>query len=333
MSKKLLQSIFFVLGLGIFIYLIYLLGWKVLLEKIELIGWWWIPLVLLALIWQFFHMQAWNEVLSFLGYRLSLWQLYKLKMIAEAVNMVVPSGNLGGDTVRAHLIRKQVPMNTAIPSVMVDKTLDFLSKMIFNIVGFTLILFFIEMPPVLFWSCTLYLIFIFFYNSLLVWIQVKGISGGLLKAIKWIPSLYQALIKRRDQLSLLDENLNRAYTQGKLKLFLAGVYHTIGRTLGVVEIWIVLWLLGEQPGFVEVLFLGVIVNVINGAFAIIPGQWGVSEYAQVLTAQVLGYTTAIGLSMAVIRRIRRLFLTGVGLIIYLLFNEEAIKIQTPEVEA
>ena len=186
------------------------------------------------------------------------------------------------------------------------------------------------MPPVLFWSCTIYLIFIFFYNSLLVWIQVKGISGGLLKIIKWIPPLYKALLKRREQLSLLDENLNRAYTQGKLKLFLSGVYHTIGRVLGVVEIWIVLWLLGENPGFVEVLFLGVVVNVINGAFAIIPGQWGVSEYAQVLTAQVLGYTTAIGLSLAVIRRIRRLFLTGVGLLIYALFKEESLVLKTNE---
>ena len=135
MSKKLIQGIFFALGLGVFIYLVYLLGWEELLVRIQQIGWWWIPLIALALLWQLFHTHAWNEVLSFLGYKLSLWQLFKLKMIAEAVNMVVPSGNLGGDTVRAHLIRKQVPMNTAIPSVMVDKTLDFLSKMVFNIVG------------------------------------------------------------------------------------------------------------------------------------------------------------------------------------------------------
>ena len=156
MSKKLIQGIFFVLGVGVFIYLVTLLGWDNLLMRVKQIGWWWGPLVALALLWQLFHTQAWNEVLSFLGYRLGLWQLLKLKMIAEAVNMIVPSGNLGGDTVRAHLIRKQVPLNTAIPSVMVDKTLDFLSKMVFNIVGFILILFFIEMPAAVFWSCTIY---------------------------------------------------------------------------------------------------------------------------------------------------------------------------------
>ena len=41
-----------------------------------------------------------------------------------------------------------------------------------------------------------------------------------------------------------------------------------------------------------------------------------------LAAEILGYTATAGLSLGVIRRIRRLFLTGVGLLVYAWFKQD-----------
>lgn len=321
MNKKVLQTIFFLLGLAIFVYLIYQLGLEKLFESLKQVGWYWIPILVLAITWQICHTLAWHEVLRFFEHRISFWKLFKLKMIAEAINMIVPSANLGGDTARASMIRPDVPLSGGIPSVMIDKTLDYISKMVFNIVGFSIALFFIEIPDAWFWGCTIYLSFIFVFYCLLVFIQIKGLTGGLFKITAIIPPLQKALLKRKEQLELLDKNLREAYTKGSINLIRAGLWHTLGRMLGVMEIWIVLWLLGAQTNFVEVFFVAAVVNVVNGVFFLIPGQWGVSEGAQVLLVQLLGYTTAIGLSLGIIRRIRRLALTGVGLILFMMYDQ------------
>ncbi|MEO1628091.1 MAG: flippase-like domain-containing protein [Bacteroidota bacterium] len=321
MSKKILQTIFFLLGMAVFVYLVYELGWDALVESVGQVGWYWLPILLLALGWQACHTLAWHEVLSFFGHRIAFSKLFKLKMIAEAINMVLPSANLGGDTARASMIRSDVPLSGGIPSVMIDKTLDYISKMVFNILGFGIAIFYIEIPSSWFWGCVIYLSFIFVFYVLLVWLQIRGLSGWLLTLTRLIPPLRKALEKRRDQLQLLDGNLREAYTKGSRRLVVAGLWHSLGRAMGMVEIWLVMWLLGAPTTFVEVFFVAAVVNVVNGVFFLIPGQWGVAEGAQAMLVQLLGYGTAIGLSLGIIRRIRRLLLTAVGLLILLFYQK------------
>ncbi len=322
MSKRIVQRVFFAIGLILFAYLVKQLGAAELWRSIQLIGWWWLAIIVLAVCWIASHTWAWREVLAFFGHRLPLWELFKLKMIADAINMVVPSANLGGDTLRAHLIRDWVPGTDGIPSVLIDKTLDYISKMLFNIAGFAIALFFIDIPAMWFWGCLIYLVFIFIFYALLVLAQLKGLSGGLLWVTQFIPPLRKALEKRKAQLQLLDTNLHAAYTKGRKPIVLAACWHMLGRLLGLVEIWLLLWLLGAPVGFAAVFFVSAVVNVVNGVFFIVPGQWGVAEGAQVMLVQLLGFPAAIGLSLGVIRRLRRLLFAGVGLMMYYFYEKE-----------
>ena len=47
----------------------------------------------------------------------------------------------------------------------------------------------------------------------------------------------------------------------------------------------------------------------------VPGHWGVQEGAYVLVMRTMGLSGTAGLSLAIIRRIRRLFLLGLGLLL------------------
>lgn len=321
-SSKILQGGFFLIGLLLFIYLVAQLGWENLLNNIIAVGWWWLPMILLALTWQLFHTMAWWQVLISLQHKFPLGQLFKLKMIAEAINMVAPTANIGGDTVRAYLIKNRIPLSAGIPGVVIDKTLDYISKMVFNIVGFSIAVFFIDVPESWFWGCVIYLTFIFIFYALLIYVQIRGFSGWILKLGQWIPPLKKGIEKRKEQFELLDQNLKSAYTTRRYRLLLAGLYHMVGRMLGVFEIWLVLSLLGAYTGFIQVFFIAAVVNVVNGIFFIVPGQWGVSEGAQLKLVELLGFTATIGLSLGVIRRIRKLALTGVGLLFLLFFKKD-----------
>jgi len=321
-SFKLIKKILFLLGVGAFFYLVWKLGWQQLLKSLIHIGWWWVPIILLSVTWQFCHSMAWHQIIRSQGYNPSPFRLLKLKFVSEAINMIAPSANVGGDMVRAYLIKNEIPLTTAISSVMVDKTIDNFNRMFFNIAGLMVTAFFIPIPQTWIWACIGLVSLIFIFNSLLVLVQVKGFAKSVKKIARFIPPLRRALEKREEKLDALAEELHRIYLKSPARILAASGWHFMGRLLGLVEIWLVLRLLLAPVSFAGAYYIAAIANMINSAFFLVPGQWGVAEGAQALILKTLGYTAAAGLSLGIIRRIRRLFLTGAGLLIFALYKKE-----------
>ena len=60
----------------------------------------------------------------------------------------------------------------------------------------------------------------------------------------------------------------------------------------------------------------------NTILFIVPGHWGVQEGMYVLVLKSMYFSGSAGLSLAIIRRIRRLFLIGLGLLLLHLEKEK-----------
>ena len=327
---KWFKRILLLVGIGILIYLINAIGWDKLWDSLQRIGWWGLPLLTISLFWNVLHTMAWQRILKFMGHSVPLFKLYQLKLIAEAVNTVAPSANLGGDTLRAYLIKTDVPLSDGLPSVVIDKTLDYITKMLFNMGGLGIALFFIEIPQNILMGCVVYLAIIFVLNGLWVWVQIRGLSGGVLKLTQWIPPLRKFLDSKREQMATLDKNLQKSYTQGLSSLIFAGTCHTIARFFGVLEVVVIMNLLGAPISYVEALFFIAFINVVNGVFFLIPGQLGASEWAQQYILEKLNYPLAPSLGLAVVRRIRKYILTGIGFIFLMFYGRENIPTELEE---
>jgi uncharacterized membrane protein YbhN (UPF0104 family) len=83
----------------------------------------------------------------------------------------------------------------------------------------------------------------------------------------------------------------------------------------VLEVMVILAVLGTPVSYIQALFIATIVTSANTAFFLFPGQWGVTESVHVLVLQSMGYPAAVGLSLGLIRRIRKLMFVGVGLVL------------------
>jgi uncharacterized membrane protein YbhN (UPF0104 family) len=92
--------------------------------------------------------------------------------------------------------------------------------------------------------------------------------------------------------------------------------HFAARVLGAAEVYVIVRVLNAGVSALQSLFLSTGVTIINTAFFVVPGQFGVMETAHVLVLQSLGFPAALGLSIGVIRRIRKLVTSGLGLILY-----------------
>ncbi len=313
--KKLpVKNIFFFIGIGFFFYLIHSLGWNTLADQLLKIKYHFIPILLIALGWHMSHTFAWGIILHGFGHKTSFYNIFRLKIISEAVNMVAPAANIGGDSVRAFMMKSEIPLDQGIPGVMIDKTIDYIARMLFITAGLVITIYFIEIPDSWITASTMCLIVIFISNTILVSIQIKGLSGALMKISRIIPPLNRYLAGKQSKLSSVDSNVKDYYLNKKGRIAFATLFHITGRILGVFEIYYILNILDIPVDFLGAFFIASIANIVQSIFFLIPGQWGVSESVQGMLLDILGFTASAGISLGIIRRIRRIFYMGLGMI-------------------
>lgn len=135
------------------------------------------------------------------------------------------------------------------------------------------------------------------------------------------PRIRKWVADREEHLEALDENLRLLYRKGHLKTAAAFGFHFLGRLAGAAEVLIVLRVLGVPVGPVQAVFIYSVIVVVNTVFFILPGQWGITESASMLLLQALGQPAAIGLSLGVIRRIRKLVFVALAFGLYFVDNK------------
>jgi uncharacterized protein (TIRG00374 family) len=303
-------------GVLLFFYLVRRIGFKTLGANLSRFGPWFLLTCLLGAV--YFLLQAWAWWLIQKGFfrRVPLRLLFRIKIISAAINLMLPSASLGGDAMRAFMIKKNVPLKEGIPSVLFDKTVEFIASTFFLICGFFLGLFTLRLPKTLTIPLIVSLGITATGTLLLILAQKIGVKRILMRLGALIPGGRGWIEKRESHLEALDQNLRLLYTRSNRKAILPFVLHVLGRLLGTVEVLIILAVLRAPVNFIQAFFICTVVTVGNSIFFILPGQWGVMESIHILVLQSLGYPAAIGLSLSVIRRIRSLIFVGLGLILF-----------------
>ena len=101
--------------------------------------------------------------------------------------------------------------------------------------------------------------------------------------------------------------------RGRLTEVLA--IETAAHLLLVLEIWIVLVALGTSHSWNQLLIIEGGVKFVPIAFAFIPGQFGALEGVHALLAAAIGLPAAVGLTLALVRRMRGLLVAAVGVVV------------------
>lgn len=89
----------------------------------------------------------------------------------------------------------------------------------------------------------------------------------------------------------------------------------IFHTLSIIESWLTLHLLTGSSQWLNAFLFDTVNRVINVVFRVVPLKVGVDEYSASGLAELIGLTTATGLTMALVRRVRVLTWVAVGLVI------------------
>ena len=304
------------LGLLIFLYLVHRIGPAVLAANLKRFGPWFLAILALACCWIFIQALAWWLIQKAYFQRLPLGILYRIRIISDGFNLILPSANLGGDAMRVFMIKGDVPLRDGIPSVLFDKTIEFIGSLVFLFGGILLGLATLRLPATLVVPVSISLCVTAVVVVVFVVIQKRGLTYSLTKLGRLLPKLRGWAEKHGTQLEAMDRNFRLLYTRSNKRAIPPLLLHVLARLVGASELMIIMAVLKSPVNYVQALFISTVLTAGNTAFFVLPGQWGVTEGLSILVLQSLGFPAAIGLSVSVIRRVRRLIMAGLALILF-----------------
>jgi uncharacterized membrane protein YbhN (UPF0104 family) len=226
---------------------------------------------------------------------------------------------------RAFMIKDNVPLRDGIPSVLFDKTIEFIASVIVLVAGLFLGLVSLRLPKTLTIPVTISLGVTSVGIALLVITQKRGISLSMRKLGRLIPRVRGWVQKHESQFLAMDESFRLFYSRSNTKAISPLILHVGARLIGTFEAMIIMAVLKAPVNFIQALFISTVATAGNSAFFLLPGQWGVMEGVFMFVIQSLGYPAAVGLSLSVIKRIRKLLFTGLGLLLFASLKRKSVK--------
>lgn len=311
-----LKSVLVLVGFALFFYLIFSMGIGTIVAQLAHFGWWFAAICALGVLWLFFQTLAWREMQREQFAGVSIFFLFNVKFISDALNTLLPSANLGGETARLYFTSRFLSKKEALAGVMVDKTFEYAGGIPFMVVGFligwaggffpkSLIL-----PAFLCLGITLAGILVF------AGFLLQGMHSVLAKVTFLVPPLRRLVEAKEKQIHALEHELRQLYAAPWPRVLAAWGFHFLARVTGVFEVILVLRALHVPVGFFQAFFITAMVTGVNTVFFLMPGQWGVAEGSHQFIVHSMGFPSLAGLSLGVIKRIRKLVFAAIGLLMY-----------------
>ena len=240
-----------------------------------------------------------------------LLKLVLARCAGEAANALTALASIGGEAVKAWLVRVEVPYRESIPSLILAKTAEQVAQLLLLCAGIVVAWNTAVVGPTLRAAMLWLLVGELIGVGGFVLVQVAGVArnaGRLLSAIGFDGAACG---------QELDAALRGFYRKEWRRFIVATVLHLLGWTIGVVDAFVIMHALGLAPSFalatvVEALWCGV-----RFATFFIPASLGPLEGASAAAFPALGITASAGLAFTLVRRARQLVWIGLGAAILL----------------
>jgi putative membrane protein len=233
-----------------------------------------------------------------------IWVFLWARLLREAVNGLLPVAQIGGDVVGARILTfhgSRAPVAGA--SVLVDLTLEFLTQIVFTVIGLGLLL-------------------ALGGGAMTGWV-VAGLAVATVAAVGFVLAqrwglflLLERLLERMagflnwpalGSLTDLHDTVMTIYRDRRAMIG-ATLWHLAAWFLGAVEVWLACRILGAEVSFAEALVIESLGQAVRTAAFFVPGAYGVQEGGFMILALHFGLAPEIGLSVSLIKRVRELVL-------------------------
>ena len=262
---------------------------------------------------QFFDTLGWR--FAFLRESVAFSALVSSRLAGEAFNLITPTAALGGEAVKAWLLRERAPIEATLSSVIVAKTTITIGQGLFLLVGIAVAWSTILNGSALLHGMLWLLAVETIALALFVLVQTRGMlgwTGRLLERLGVSPGHGRATLGR------VDDALGQFYRTAPRRLALSIAFHFVAWLLGSVETWLILKFLGVEVSLATATVIEAFGTAIRVATFLIPASLGALEGGFVAIFLALGLSAPTAISFSLVRRIREVAWIAIGLVAFAL---------------
>lgn len=234
-------------------------------------------------------------------------QLWKVRMVGEAVNGATPFAALGGEPVKAMLLKRHYGMAYAesVATLVLARTTNLLALMVFLAVGFALMMNSALLPAGYTASAGIGLAALGIGVVLFFLVQRFKVSSA---AGRWLARgrLGAWLDRALGHIHDLEDRLVGFYGGHRLRFAAAFALALLNWMIGTAELYATLWFLGRPVTIAEAWIIESGAQLVRAATFFIPASIGAQEGAFLLLCGAITGEGALGLAVALIRRLREI---------------------------
>ena len=303
------KLVLLIAGIAAIAYSIHRIGWAPILEALARLTWWQLAVVCLpyaaitavdTLGWRYAFPRAPAPFLRLLGARLA----------GEALNLVTALGSMGGEAVKAWLIRRDVTYEASVPSVVIAKTTLTIAQALFLLIGVALAWSLLATDSRVIGAMLWLLVIEIAAVAGFVGVQVAGIVGRAGRLLEWF-----GVVQRRDYAQRLDATLREYYRQDWRRLSLSTGFHLGGWLLGAIEAYLILFFLAIPADLLTATVIEALGAGVRFAAFLVPASLGAFESANAAAFEAMGLGAGAGLAFSFVRRARQIVWIGIGLLV------------------
>jgi putative membrane protein len=299
-------------GIVLFVFLVRRLGAGEVWDNLRLIGWGFLLVLAQEGVSYCLNTLGWYFAFPPPRPPIRFRRLVAARLGGEAINNLTPTATIGGEVVRARMLEGLCDQHTAWASVAVAKLSQTAAQMVFVFVGLIFLVRDVPLPDGFRGGLFIGLAAISIGLAIGIALQQRGLFGAALRLAARlgmrIPDSMHAQVAR------LDAEIARLYqAPWAFAASVAGFFG--GWCMGAVEVYIIMWCLQLAPTWGTAFTVEVLAVAVDALFFFVPAKAGVQEGSKALIFRLLGFDPAKGLVLGIVRRLRELAWSSVGLIV------------------
>jgi phosphatidylglycerophosphate synthase len=309
-----LRSLVVIFGAALLIYLVRRVGPERIAENIATLGWGLALIIALGGASHVVKTFAWRMTLTGWTGRVSFLRMFQLRVASEAVGQVGVLGQLCGEGLRISAHDPSIPIDSRVSSVILDRALFIVTGAIVCVAGFATALLVLSLTHALRLYSGLFaaaLIGLLFAMALAILNRWPVLSRPA-RALGQLRPLRDRVESKLPLIHSVEKRLFdfHRYTPGAF--WASFILNLACHGMAILEVYLVLWFLGVKVGLLGALAFEALTKLVNAAGTLNPGNIGTYEGGNMLIASIFGLSGAVGLPVAVTRRLRAIFWAAVG---------------------
>jgi hypothetical protein len=310
--RLLINLAFAAIGAVLLVLTVRRVGWADVQRSLTDLGWWYVPIVLLGGLRFASRSRAWQVCAGMTA--LTFRRAFSATLAGDALGNVTPLGLLASEPAKVFFVNDRVATVNAVSSVAAENAFYVTSVLVMLGAGALTFFEIAELPAGLRLGA----------QVVLAAVMLGGVAG------LWILRQRPAILSRvahvladwsgrgrtaPDRLREIEVHFYAVLTWPWRRIAHVIAWEGLFHAAAVAEVYLVLQLLPStrQASLLEAFVLETAGRLIVVAFKFVPYRLGVDEAGSAMVASALALDPAIGVALALVRRLRVLFWNGVGL--------------------